>query len=140
MMKELYDISVLFLRFLREFEKRSWILILRKNEEKWRKMREKSCLGIPNHILLLWENDKLLVTSLKPFPNNPRFLRVCIRSLLKTVWEKDKITHNEQFLLFPQRSVFAHLENLLPFSSNLKLSSEKSFSLELSKMCRLGKG
>ena len=52
MMKELYDISVLFLRFLREFEKWSWILILRKNEEKWRKMREKSCLGIPNYILL----------------------------------------------------------------------------------------
>ena len=34
MMKELYDISVLFLRCLRNFEKWSWILILRKNEEK----------------------------------------------------------------------------------------------------------
>ena len=34
MMMELYDISVLFLRCLREFEKWSWILILRKNEEK----------------------------------------------------------------------------------------------------------
>ena len=41
MMMELYDISVLFLRCLREFEKWSWILILRKNEEKMRKNRVK---------------------------------------------------------------------------------------------------
>ena len=34
MMKELYDITVLFLRCLREIEKWSWILNLRKNEEK----------------------------------------------------------------------------------------------------------
>ena len=34
MMMELYDITVLFLRCLREFEKWSWILNLRKNEEK----------------------------------------------------------------------------------------------------------
>ena len=40
MMKELYDISfkyVVFLRCLREIEKWSWILSLRKNEEKWGK-------------------------------------------------------------------------------------------------------
>ena len=37
MMKELYDITVLFLRCLRDFEKWSWILILRKNEGKMRK-------------------------------------------------------------------------------------------------------
>ena len=38
MMMELYDVSVLFLRCLREIEKWSWILILRKNEEKSGKM------------------------------------------------------------------------------------------------------
>ena len=32
------------------------------------------------------------------------------------------------------------LENLLPFSSKLKLSSANSFSLEESKICHLGKG
>ena len=32
------------------------------------------------------------------------------------------------------------LENFLPFSSNLKLSSPKSLSLEESKNCRLEKG
>ena len=34
----------------------------------------------------------------------------------------------------------AHLEDFLPFLSNLKLSSANSFSLEESKICRLGKG
>ena len=32
------------------------------------------------------------------------------------------------------------LENFLPFSSSLNLSSANSFSLEESKICRLGKG
>ena len=38
MMKELYDITVLFLRCLREFEKWSWIEKIRKNEGKSGKM------------------------------------------------------------------------------------------------------
>ena len=33
-----------------------------------------------------------------------------------------------------------HFENFLPFSSNLKLLSATSFSLEESKICCLGKG
>ena len=33
-----------------------------------------------------------------------------------------------------------HLESFLPFSSNLKLSSANSFSLEESKICHLEKG
>ena len=42
------------------------------------------------------------------------FLRVCRKSLLKTLWEKGEIARNEQFLLFP--SAFSTLsENLLPF-------------------------
>ena len=36
--------------------------------------------------------------------------------------------------------VSTRLENFLTFSSNLKLSGAKSFSLEGSKICRLGKG
>ena len=41
----------------------------------------------------------------------------------------------------PLPTVFStHLDNFLPFSSNLKLSSANSFSLEESKICRLGKG
>ena len=52
---------------------------------------------------------------------------------------KGEIAHDEQFLLFP--TLFStHLENFLPFSSNLKLSSAESFRLEESKICRLGEG
>ena len=38
MMKELYDISVLFLRFLRDLKKWSWLEKIGKNWEKWGKM------------------------------------------------------------------------------------------------------
>ena len=52
---------------------------------------------------------------------------------------KGEIALNEQFLLFP--TVFStRLANFLLFSSDLKLSSANSFSLEESKICRLGKG
>ena len=76
------------------------------------------------------------------FPNKPWFLRVCNTTLWKTLVEntvvKGEIARNEQFLLFP--TVFStHLRNFLPFSSNLKLSSANPFSLEESKICRLGK-
>ena len=71
-----------------------------------------------------------------PFTNKPWFLRVC--TLLKTL-EKGEIARDEQFLHFPQ-SFLSVWENYLPFSSNLKLSSANFFSLEESKVCRLGKG
>ena len=32
-----------------------------------------------------------LGNGFKPFPNKPWFLRVCSKSLLKTLWEKDKL-------------------------------------------------
>ena len=49
---------------------------------------------------------------------------------------KGEIARNEQFLLFPQCFLPVWI-NFLPFSSNLKLSSANSFSLEESKICRL---
>ena len=52
---------------------------------------------------------------------------------------KGEIARNEQFVLFPQ-CFSTRLDNLLPFSSNLKSSSAKSFSLEESKICHLAMG
>ena len=72
--------------------------------------------------------SKTFCRFVNPFPNNPWFLRVCSISLLKTLWEK------EILLVSPL------LENFLPFSSKLKLLSANPFSLEESKVCRLGKG
>ena len=51
---------------------------------------------------------------------------------------KEEIARNEQFLLFPQCFLIV-LENFLPFSSNLKLSSANPFSMVVSEICRLGK-
>ena len=51
---------------------------------------------------------------------------------------KEEIARDEQFLLFPVFST--HLENFLPFSSSLKLSSANSFSLEEPKIGGLGNG
>ena len=79
------------------------------------------------------------VNSFNPFPNKPWFLRVCSTSLLKTLWEKEKLLVKSNFSKF-SHSIFPPLENFLPFSFNLKLSSANSFSLEESKICRLGKG
>ena len=83
-------------------------------------------------------------------------LCVCSTSLLKTLWEalgfmclqyksfentvgKEEIARNEQFLLFPQCFLPIWM-NFLPFSSNLKLSSANSFSLDQSKILSSGNG
>ena len=72
-----------------------------------------------------------------PFSNKPWFLRFSDTSLLKTLWEKEKLIVTSNFS-FP--TVFStHLANVLPFSPHLKLSSANSFSLEEFKICRLGK-
>ena len=70
-----------------------------------------------NSLYIFYEN------LLNPFQNKPWFLRVC---------------SNEQFSF--SISIFYCFENFPPFSSNLKLSSANFFSLEESKICRLGKG
>ena len=71
-------------------------------------------------------------------PNKPLFLRVYSTSLWKTLWEKEKLLVVSNFSF--SHSVFTCLENSLPFSSNLKLSSANSSSLEESKICHFGKG
>ena len=75
---------------------------------------------------------------LNPFPKKPWFLHVCNSSLLKTLWEKEKL-HLKAISPFPP--VFStRSENCLPFSSSVKLLSANTLSLEESKICRLGKG
>ena len=43
--------------------------------------------------------------SFNPFPNKPWFLRVCSTSLLKTLWEKEKLLVMSNFS-FSQRVFF----------------------------------
>ena len=73
--------------------------------------------------------------SFNPFPNKIWFLLVCSTYLLKKNVGKGKIAPSEQFFLFPQ-SFSTRLDNFLAFSTNLKLSSVNSFTLEESKICR----
>ena len=75
----------------------------------------------------LWEKEKLLVTV---------FTCLQYNSFENTVG-KGEIARNEQFLLFPH-CFPPFIENFLAVSSNSKLLSENSFSLEESKICRLG--
>ena len=75
---------------------------------------------------------------LKPFPNKPWFLCVCSLSLLKTMQEKEKLLVTSNFSF--STVLTTPLENLLPSSSTTKLSSANCFSLEESKIGRLGKG
>ena len=76
-----------------------------------------------------------VMANVNPFPNKTWFLRVCRISLLKTLWEKEKLLEMSNFS-FP--TMFStRLEHFLPFSSNVKLSSANSFCLERIKVfCR----
>ena len=69
---------------------------------------------------------------------NPGFYVSAVQDFWKHCG-KGEIARNEQFLLFRQCFLPICMD-FLPFSSNLKLSSANSFSLEESKICCLGKG
>ena len=72
------------------------------------------------------------------FPNQT-LLFMCLQEMsFENTVGKGEIAHEEQFLLLPK--CFLPFWRTLPFSSNLKLSSANSLSLEESKICCLGKG
>ena len=83
-----------------------------------------------------------------PFPNKPWFLRVCSTSLLKTLWEKEKLLETSNFsfshsVFYPYREFFFFF-----FFIFIKFEivtckicqSANPLNLEESKICRLGKG
>ena len=81
-------------------------------------------------MVLIWTSLQYFIVweRVNPFPSKPRFYPVLSTSLLKTLGEKEKLLE-QAISSFP--TVFStDLENFLPFSSNLKLSSANSFSLE----------
>ena len=71
-----------------------------------------------------------------PFPKQALVFKCVRNKSFENTEGKGEIAHNEQFLHFPQ-CFLPLLEKFLPFSSNLKLSSANSFSLEESKICLL---
>ena len=66
-----------------------------------------------NQLLFRLANSTLPLTAINPLPNKPWFLSVSSTSLLKTLWEKEKLlraisdfSHNF-FYLFRQFSAFS---------------------------------
>ena len=74
-----------------------------------------------------------------PFPKQALVFTCLQYKSFKNTAGKGEIARNEQFLLFPQ-CFLPVWRAFLPFSTNLKLSSANSFSLEESKICCFGKG
>ena len=95
------------------------------------KMGFRNTLNVDRSLLFTF----YLILTLSPY--KLFFLRDCHTSLLKTVG-KGEIAHKKDFSSFP--NAFSTLfENFPPFSSNSKLLSANSFTLEEFKICCLGK-
>ena len=111
----------------------------------WRSSNEGQTLASTCKALVFWSIEKTSVSEevggkvgggreqkvvLTPFPNKPMFLCTCSTSLFKTLLEKEKLLITSHFSFF--NSVFYHFEVLfLPFSSNLKFLSAKSFKVPI---------
>ena len=95
-------------------------------------------MAINNTFTIIFSFSDISKSSLDPFPNKPLFLHVCSTSLLKTLWEKEKLLVTSNFSF--SHNVFCLFGELSAIFINLELSSTNSFSLEESKICRLGKG
>ena len=76
-----------------------------------------------------------IIFSFNPFPNEPLFLCVCSTSLVNTGGKRSNCSEQ---VISPFPEVFSTpFEEFLPFSSNIKLSSANSYSLEETKICCL---
>ena len=63
--------------------------------------------------------------KLSPFPNKPWFLRVCSTSLLKTLWEKEKLLVTSSFSF--SRSVFFQFQKVCDIFIEFEITVCKLF-------------
>ena len=73
-----------------------------------------------------------------PFPNKPWFLSVCNTSLLKTLWEKEKLLVTSNFSF--SHSVFYPLGELCAIFIKFEIVVCKYFQFGRVQNCRFGKG
>ena len=73
-----------------------------------------------------------------PFPNKPWFLRVCSKSLLKTLWEKEKLLVTSNFSF--SNSVFYLLGELPAFFNKFEIVVCRLFQFGRVKNLPFGKG
>ena len=88
--------------------------------------------------LKMFSTCMTLVFHFNPSPHNDTFWHPWQRSILKTLWEKEKILVTSNF--FFTRWFSTNLENFLLFSSNSKLLSADCFNLDQSKICSVVMG
>ena len=80
--------------------------------------------------LLLFPQDfhkqhRIVFQNVNPFPNKPWFLRVCSTSLLKTLWEKEKLLVTSNFSF--SHSVFCPFRELSTIFIKFKIVICKLF-------------
>ena len=80
----------------------------------------------------------LIKSVFNPFPNKPWFLRVCSTSLLKTLWEKEKLLVTSNFSF--SHIVFYPLGEFSLIFIIVELSSANSFNLGRVQNVLFGKG
>ena len=73
-----------------------------------------------------------------PFPNNSWFLQVCNKSLLKTLWEKEKLLITSNFSFF--HSVFYNFGELSASFIKLRIVVCKLFQFDRVQNLLFGKG
>ena len=74
--------------------------------------------------------------GLTNYHTNPGFDTSAVQIFWKHCWKRTNCSYGA---ISPTTMLSNHLENFLPFSSTLKLSSANSFCLEEFEICRLGK-
>ena len=112
---------------------KSYLLLMRQNEYLWTKGLNSPT---PNDPLFSGIYERFFF--LKPFPNKPLLFSVYSTSLLKTMWEKEKLHITSNFS-FSHSNLYS-VGELSPFSSAIKVSSSDSLNLKEYKTCRLEKG
>ena len=88
-------------------------------------------------IFFFSNNTSIKIFLLNPFPKSPGFYVSVVQVFWKHCGKRGKCSWRD---ISPFPTLFStRFENFVPLSSNLKLSSSNSFSLEESKICCLGK-
>ena len=89
-------------------------------------------------IVALSSTNTTKIAPFNPFPNKPWFLRVSSTSLLKTLWEKEKLLVMSNFSF--SHCVLYQFEELSTNFIEFEIVICKLFQFGRVKSCRLGKG
>ena len=101
------------------------------------KLSSANCFNLDQSKILSSGNGLMLDDYPNPFPNKPWMLRVYSTSLLKTLWEKEKMLVTSIFS-FPH-SVFYSMKKKIIILATFNLSSVNAFNSVMFKILLFGK-